>query len=609
MNKKLSLAMFAAATGLLPSVASADLRSATITMMNASSATDTAPVTNTNPPRLRRTDEEQPGNEMPKAAMFGDGKTGIYFVMSTDLNGVKPNRRMQLAAIPFHLAQAADGTVSAVADMATARFVTNNNGNEYRNANHPTAYAVFDGNTICAEYNYQPANSNDTKRYLQCFDKAGATVLPQTQIYAKNNDDCSMNQDRASTWVVNADPSKTKLVAWRGCNGNGADDGWVQGFELAKDGAGRITFRQTLDVSVCPREERSHGMCSTSTDDPNTAYCTWTEGNTQPQRDGTWLAAIDISGTKNGQQAIIWKEQIEGRKQSPDGYRTYSMRAMHDRVIAADSTGKIIQTNQIIWRSGDVRGNNNNNGKGGAYLGNQMAIMELSRTGIVYKMPMTNMQRKLLGMDGTHLGMVSGLFGTTDKLMPGVAFMHGSHTGGGYSAQLRVVGWDVAGNDLKDLGSVAAAPYDRHLYPNYLGNNPGNQGRNYSGTEFIANPFVGINGNTDKYLMLLATTGKAESEVTAPEKKLTAYLSVVPVAQTPPQGTGGGTGDGTGGGTGGGTGSGDGSGSDTTDTGEQLDNSTNPSATMGGCSTTGKTGSLLTFLLLGMAALLRRGRK
>jgi MYXO-CTERM domain-containing protein len=602
MTKKLALAMFAA-TGLLPSLAHADLRSAAITKVNASSLTDTAPVTETTPPRLKRTDEEQPGNEMPKAAMFGDGTSGLYFVMSTDLNGVRPTRRVQLAMIPFHLVQEADGSISAATDMAGARFVTQNDGNEYRNANHPTAYAAFDGNTICTEYNYQPNGTNDTKRYLQCFDKTGATVLPQTQIYAKDNDDCSMNQDKASTWVVSGTATKTKLVAWRGCNGNGEDDGWVQGFELNKDAAGKITFKQTLDVSVCPREERSHGMCSTSASDPNTAYCSWTEGNTQPQRDGTWLAAIDISGTKNGQGAIIWKEQIEGRKETQEGYRTYSMRAMHDRVMEVDASGKLVATNRIVWRSGDVRGNNNTNGKGGAYLGNQMAIMELARTGITYKLPMTNMQGKLIGMDGTHLGMVSGLFGTTDKLMPGIAFMHGSHTGGGYSAQMRAVGWDTATNTLKDLGSMAAAPYDRHLYPNYLGNNPGNQGRNYSGTEFITNPFVGQNGNTDKYLMLLATTGKDPSEVNAPEKKLTAYLSVIPVAQTPPPATGPGTGTGTGGGSGTGEGSGSGSGSD--DTGEQPDDSNDPA--VGGCSTTGgSTGGLITFLLLGMAAFIRR---
>lgn len=610
MIKKLQVAMFAV-TGLLPAAASADIRAPKVTKIVVSPTTDTAPVTNSNPPRLRRTDEEQPGAEMVKAAMFGDGKTGLYVGMFTELNGVRPNRRVQLGVIPFHLAQEADGSVAAVADMTGARFATNNNGNEYRNANHPSLFTAFDGNTICAEYNYQPNNSNDTKRYLQCFDKTGATVLNQTQIYAKNNDDCSMNQDRNSTWVVSKDANTTKLVAWRGCNGNGRDDGWLSAYTLTKNG-NQIAFDQTVDVSLCPREERSHGFCTTSAADPNTAFCTWTEGNTQPQRDGTWIAAVDISGQKNGQQAILWKQQVEGRKQIEGGkYRTYSMRAMHDRIMAVNATtGELEATDMIVWRSGDVRGNNNTNGKGGAYLGNQMAIMKLARDAQPqYVMPMTNMQSKLLGMDGTHLGMTTAMFGTTDKLMPGLAFLHGSHTGGGYSAQLRAVGWDQATNTFKDLGSHAVAPYDRHLYPNYLGNNPGNQGRNYSGTEFIKNPFVGQNGNTDAYLMLVATTGKDPAEVMQPEKKLSAYLTVIPVAQTPPQGT---SGTGTGTGTGEGSGSDEGSDPGTGGTDEGTGNTeepaevADPGQTLGGCSTTGHTGGLITFLLVGLVALIRR---
>ena len=75
----------------------------------------------------------------------------------------------------------------------------------------------------------------------------GATVMPQTQIYAKNNDDCSMNQDKSSTWVVSKNATSTKIVAWRGCNGNGNDDGWVQAATLTKDGAGTKQIFTPLD--------------------------------------------------------------------------------------------------------------------------------------------------------------------------------------------------------------------------------------------------------------------------------------------------------------------------------------------------------------------------
>jgi len=590
MNKKLHLAMLSVA-GLLPAVAQADIRAAQTTKILASSATDLAPVTGTTPPRLRRTDEEQPGNEMVHTAMFGDGKSGLLFSMNTDLNGVRANHRIQLAMVPFHLTQAADGSVSAVADLAGARYVTDNDGNEYRNANHPIAYSVFGGTNICAEYNYQPNDGTNTKRYIQCFDTTGATVLPQTQIYAKSNDDCSMNQDKSSTWIAKQDATVSKLVAWRGCNGNGDDDGWLQAFTLKKDAAGKVTFNETLDVSLCPREERSHGFCSTSTADPNTAICSWTEGNTQPQRDGTWMAAVDISGAKSGQDAILWKQMIEGRKTTAEGINTYSMRAMHDRIMQVNATGELEATDMVLWRSADVRGNNNtNNGKGGTYLGNQMAVMKVGKTPPTYVMPMTNMSTKLLGLEGTHLGMTSALFGTTDKLMAGFVFVSGSQLGGGYSAQLRAVGWDKGSNALKDLGMTAIAPYDRHLYPNYLGNNPGNQGRNYNGVSFIKNPFLGTNGNTDAYLILVATSGKDPAEIQQPEKKLSVYISVVPVAQTAPSGTGSGSD----------TGSGSGS-----DTGSDQGSDGGPSQTLGGCSTTGGAGGLA-FILVGLVGLIRR---
>src|SRR5678816_3263236 len=112
MTKKLHLVMFAV-TGLLPVVASGDIREAKTTMVIPSSDTDLAPVTATTPPRLKRTDEEQPGNEMAHAAMFGDGKTGLYFAMATDLTKVvgtptpAPDR-VQLAVVPFHLALGSD---------------------------------------------------------------------------------------------------------------------------------------------------------------------------------------------------------------------------------------------------------------------------------------------------------------------------------------------------------------------------------------------------------------------------------------------------------------------------------------------------------------------
>ena len=540
MNRTLQAAVIAAGGLLLPvtleGVAAADVGAAQVTKLLSPSENDLAP-TSGDPARLRRTDEEQPGAEMGHLAFFGDQKSGLYFEMrSGELNGTLPPERIQLALVPFHLAQGPGGEVIAVGDPG-ARFVTNNDGNEYRNANHPIAYAVNGGNVICAEYNYQPNNSNDTKRYAQCFNKAGDTIMPQTLIYAQNNDDCSMNQDAQSTTLAQTIGTMNYLVAWRGCNGNGSDDGWLQSFAIECDAASTTcSFQEGFDVSLCEREERSHGLCTVGTD-PNTAECSWTEGNTQPQRDGTWLAAVDITPGATGedlQERILWKQQIDGRKGDDEETRTYSMRAMHSRIMKPNAAGNgLVPTDLILWRSGDLHGNNNSDGKGGTYYGNIMAVMEVTAAGMQYRMPLTNMQDTLIGLDGTHLGMSFGLFGTTDKLMPGMVFIGGSHTGGGYAAKVRTVGWNETTNSLADLGSYSIAPYDRHLYPNYLGNNPGNQGRNYSGSLMIANPFVGQNNNKDAYLMVMTTTGKDPADMMRPELKLSSYITVMPIAQVP----------------------------------------------------------------------------
>jgi hypothetical protein len=191
----LKLMMFAAAGLLAPAVAQADLRTSTQTKVLGAATTDLAEVSGT-PARLRRQNERQPGNEDTALAFFADGKSGLMFSMNTELNGVRANHRMQLALIPFSLVQdTTTGAVKVEANLPAAKYVTNNIGNEYRNANYPEAFPIDGGAAICAAYNYQANNSNDTKRYVKCFDSTGATVMQQTLAIAKNNDDCSMRQD------------------------------------------------------------------------------------------------------------------------------------------------------------------------------------------------------------------------------------------------------------------------------------------------------------------------------------------------------------------------------------------------------------------------------
>ncbi|HEY0476189.1 MAG TPA: hypothetical protein VGD37_01615, partial [Kofleriaceae bacterium] len=554
-NKK--LLMFAVAGLLAPlaaeGVAQAEVHGSSVSIAVPPPVKDTAPVTG-NPPRLRRTDQEQAGLEMPAVAFFKDGIHGLYFGMATELNGVRAQNNIQLSLTPITLVQdTATGQVSAVADTVAAKFVTANNGNERRNANAPSALAVNGGTVICAEYNYQPNGGSDTIKYAECFNQAGVKVMAQTKIFAKNNDDASMQQDGMPTTQVSFDKATatTKLVSWRGANGDGRDDGWAQVWTVKCDSADAPTtcsFANVFDVSLCPREERSRGACTVDAADPSYAVCSWTEGDTQPQRNGVWLAAIKLDDPNlkgaDQQAAIIWKKEIAGRidnNAAAAGRRTYAQRAIQERIMTVDAaTGALVPSNKIMFRYGDAAGNNNTNeGKGGTYYTQMMSVIQLSKAGPTFITKPVDMAQKLTGLGGTHLGAAAAVFGTTDAPQAGLVFLNGSHTGGGAAAQIRSVALD-ASNNFVDLGMQQTAPHDRHLYSNYLGNNPGNQGRNHSHMMTVKNPFPAAAGQ-DAYLLITASSGKTMAStctgctdtVSKPEIKLTGLLTVTGIAQYP----------------------------------------------------------------------------
>jgi MYXO-CTERM domain-containing protein len=597
--KNLKLMMFTTAALLAPVVASADVARITQTKMIPSPTTDLAEVTGT-PARLKRQNERQPGNEDVTFSVNADGKGGVFYSMATELNGVRATHRIQLAAVPFTLEQDGTGAVVAKPNMAAAKFVTNNIGDEYRNANVPSAMTI--GDSSCVEYNYQVNGGNDTKRYIKCFNPTTlAVTMDQTLLYAKNNDDCSMHQDGQSTSLISSAAGKYRLVAWRGCNGNGTDDAWVQMYTIT-DTAGALKLTKNFDASILAREERSRGACfAPDPSDLKFVVCGGTEGNTQPQRDGTWLIGIDADETKyqgaNQQDAILWKTQIGGRKVI-GGRRTYSMRASIHPILTPDATTGVLKGDgTILFRQGALEGNNNTNGKGGTYYGNEIGVMKVSRAGMQYVTPMKDIAPMLLGLDGTHLKFEYAMFGQVGALQPGFIFHSGSHTGGGYSSQARVVMFDKTANAFTDGGSFGIASHDRHLYPNYTGNNPGNQGRNHSDAQLVANPYVGMNGNMDAYFMLVSTAGKDASEMTDPRKKLSAYLTVMPVAQTPPaaptpqpQPQPSGQSD------------------DPATPEDETQTQASSDAALGGCSTSGGSAGFLSLLLIGLAAFIRRRR-
>jgi uncharacterized protein (TIGR03382 family) len=403
-----------------------------------------------------------------------------------------------------------------------------------------------------------------------------------------------MNQDGGSGTMFQRGTDEVQFVHWAGCNGNGDDDGWVNSFSIKvnRDAAGKaIGARVTKqgDVSVAKQEERSRGRCSKLASTPNFVFCTYNQGNNQPQREGTWAAGINISPT--AAPTIEWTKQIEGRKNIDLGggktARTYSSRVMHSPILDAN----LENTDKFILRTGDLQGNNQNNRKGGTYLTFQTGIVTVSKAGMTWDQTMTNVQSKIAGTDGTHLVMAPAVFGESST--PGVLFLQGTHTAApGQTASARIMTMVGGKVEVEARAAGIGVPYDRHLYSNYLGNNPGNQGRNFAKVAAIKNPFYGQGGNKDKVLLVAATNGKDASQPESMHKEST-YISVIPLVTDA-------AGAPAGGGNGGGGGNGQGGNGGNTGGGEDGDTS------VGGCSTGSGSTGLGALLLLGLVAIRRR---
>jgi hypothetical protein len=503
--------------------------------------------------RLRKTDEEFT-NEQAVAKFFADGKQGVYVEMRTGAlaDGSTPEHKMQGACTPIEMTQASDGKV-LLKKKPGERFISNNDGNEYRNFNKPELMPINNGKNMLIMFNYQPNGTNDTRRYAKVLD-ANCNLIPltdgngeareQVRIMAKNNDDCDMHQSGEGPCDISTDANGvTHMSCWAGCNGNGEDDGWLNDITVSctNDALGNATgcqIAKNFDISLARREERSRGRCSFADEDPNTAICTWTEGNNQPQREGTWMAAVDVSSTgemgPDAQSRLIWKEMIDGRKEMADGRDTYSSRAKQTRVMTMGANGNLVRTNQIIFQSGDLRGRNRDNEKGGTYRAFQLAVIKATRNGMEFVVPLTNTTDTFLGIDGTHLTSCGAVFGAGTEIMSGMTFLQGSHNGGGVQNPLmKMIGYDATARKFVDLGEASTGgSYDRHIYSNYLGNNPGNQGRNFAGCSLVKNPFAGINGNTDAYFVAHALTGKDPADVMRPELKPSSYVTLNPVVTT-----------------------------------------------------------------------------
>jgi MYXO-CTERM domain-containing protein len=227
---------------------------------------------------------------------------------------------------------------------------------------------------------------------------------------------------------------------------------------------------------------------------------------------------------------VIWKKKI-GDQKIIGGVRTYSVRANSSRVLAQNPDGSIVRTDMLFVTSDDLRGNNTNNRKGGRYLQQNMGVAKATKAGLEWVIPMTDVTNQMLGIDATHLTFAAGLMEDNGKILPTMTILQGSQNGAAAAADFKVMALDLTAKKFVDYGVHAAGgTYDRHLYSNYLGGNPGNQGRNFAGATFVNTAKItGVTAASPKFLMLHALTGKDPSESAKPELKQTGYISVMPM--------------------------------------------------------------------------------
>lgn len=587
---------------------------------------DTAPTRERNGILELRPKDEEHTNEMATCAVSAvDNTKLVCAMMSTgqlaSLAGPNAGAQIQVgniqgACMPATIVQD-DTTVSGISiqpDVANFAYVSQRNSEDNRAYHHPEIQALPNG-MFAITANHQRAGANNTERYIQVVDAAcnlqtltasgpGVQVrgsgpgLPDNssvRIMAKNNDNCSGRQAGGGADSFIDANGVWNSVSAELCNGNGRDDGWYNHLQVAAGAPGQpVAITKVGDTSFITREERSRGSCealdSTGNGQEDMAFCCGTEGNSQPQREGVWCAGIDIASGD-----LLFRERVAYRGETAEGLRTYAMRMkmLAEKDVNGADTGRVLLQYQMH------RGNNNTNKKGGYDDAVMLAVAQPNRQG-------TNVQQisDLTSMvitartEFTHATMFQTFTGSATAPQPTFAFLAGNHNANNISAKALNV--TLQGGKAFDSGVTnMGAPYDHQKYSKYLGNNPNNQGRDYSQCQAIANPFADLPGKTQgvPVINMCAMNGKFTSDGTQPQIKpdflIEAWTSLQ--AAAPPPGP-------------------------APAPGVELPNVPTPEGgentggnpegqSVGGCSVSnGSMGSSAMFLLFGLALALRRRR-
>ncbi len=481
---------------------------------------------------LKPTDEEH----TPEQASFAFDPvlkdTGIVVMMNTgrmdgpagkNLGSEIEVGNIQGACMPLKLVKdtSTNTGLSLIPDVANFRYVSQRNSDENRAYHHPEVEAIG-GGRFAITANWDRNNNTNTERYMQVVDSQ-CNLIPLTGnvtrrenntsavIMAKNNDNCSGRQAGGGGDTFIHPNGMASIMSEELCNGNGADDGWANMITVACEADGSsCDIQKKFDTSVIDQEERSRGRCEqVDTDNdgtPDMGMCCGTEGNSQPQRDGVWCSGVD---TTSGE--LLWKERVAYRGETSTGKRTYAMRIkiLAERTVDGQRTGKVAMEWQMH------RGNNNNNKKGGYDDKIMFGLATPSRTGLNMPEPQDITSEVILSqVEMTHSTMIQTFSGSVEAPVTTFGFLAPNHNGNSVNSSIMNIPLE---NGIFGKAEVyhMSGPMDGQKYSKYLGDNPNNQGRNYTDCHVVPNPFVA--DATSKVagvpvINLCAMTGKLQLE-------------------------------------------------------------------------------------------------
>jgi hypothetical protein len=517
MTPKIGIALFAAGSllALDTGIAQADVRNSTVFQI--ADGENCGRTNRDNDGRDRAGDNYQACAEHATLAQLNDGRDIVMFRLASKdvLDGEEVYRRAQLACSSITLTPQGP-------QLNVDKYVTRNNGNQYRQAHASVAVPIDGGQAVAVFYNNRP--NENTERYAQVFDKDCNSLSAQTRVMQKNNDDVCASAENGSHIPWMDTDGVTRVAATCGGNGNGRDDGWAYETMFSRQPDGTYQIQKMWDVSIEPREERTRGTGMVIPEENLFAVC-MSAGNAQPTDRGVRCYGVDLD--PNGEQGanadsrLLWRQYVAQRE--GEIYQT-QIKIVPSLTVANEATA----TWQTLIRR-------RRRGKGSTYL--QTARVAFSRDGMdIMALPV---QGAFPGGDATHRTMVATPWGKDGQEKDAIMLISTSVNGSPNAmANAQILSWNGETKTFyreRQVGLNSAI--DNAWISNIYGNNPNTQGRNHIQAVVMSNPYYGVAGgfrSDVKTFVATAATPRLMREGTdIAQDKLAFQLVLTPAVLAP----------------------------------------------------------------------------